>query len=272
MRERHQGRQPDDGRRHDPRRTLGRLRLLSTWATPPSTSPEQVGVSREDQDAFAYDVAPEVGRRDGGPASRPDRPGRRSLGARGPASISSADEFAPDGHDPQTLAQPAARLRKTGAPSPRATPPGLNDGAAACVVMSADEAYQAHELAPMATVAGLRPAAGVDREIMGTAPMPATRRLLEKAGWTAARARPDRGQRGLRGAGDLADGRELGWDYRQGQRERRCDRPRPSDRRVWCARAHHLLYEMRGRDARRGLATLCIGGGQGVALAVERAV
>jgi acetyl-CoA C-acetyltransferase len=68
----------------------------------------------------------------------------------------------------------------------------------------------------------------------------------------------------------IAVNREMGWDTSKDQRERRCHRDRPPDRRVGCRILVTLLHEMIRRDAKKGLASLCIGGGMGVALAIER--
>ena len=143
----------------------------------------------------------------------------------------------------------------------------INDGAAAVVVTSAEHAA-AHGLPVLATIRGWG-VAGVDPAIMGIGPVPATRKALAMAGW-------DLGDVDLIEANEafaaqsLAVTRELEWD--------------PDRVNVWggaIALGHPigasgarilttLLYGMRRRDARRGLATLCVGGGMGVSLLVER--
>ncbi|MBN8808684.1 MAG: acetyl-CoA C-acetyltransferase [Sphingomonas sp.] len=144
---------------------------------------------------------------------------------------------------------------------------GLNDGAAALVVMSADEAKRrgAPVLARIASWAS----AGVDPSIMGIGPVPASRRALEKAGWTIADLDLIEANEAF-AAQALSVGKELGWD---------ADRVNVNGGAI--AIGHPigasgarvlttLLYEMQRRDAKKGLATLCIGGGMGIAMCVER--
>jgi acetyl-CoA C-acetyltransferase len=144
---------------------------------------------------------------------------------------------------------------------------GINDGAAALVLMSADEAARrgATVLARVASWAS----AGVDPSIMGIGPVPATRRALEKAGWKIADLDLVEANEAF-AAQALSVGRELGWDP---------DRVNVNGGAI--AIGHPigasgarvlttLLHEMGRRDAKKGLATLCIGGGMGIALCVER--
>ena len=134
--------------------------------------------------------------------------------------------------------------------------------------MSADEANR-RELASLGRIAAFA-SAGVDPRIMGTGPIPATRRCLEKAGWTAVDLDLVEANEAF-AAQAICVNRELGLDT---------DKVNVNGGAI--ALGHpigasgarilvDLLYEMRRRGAYRGLATLCIGGGQGVALAVERA-
>ncbi len=98
---------------------------------------------------------------------------------------------------------------------------GINDGAAAVVLMKASEAAKLGKT-PLARIVSWAHA-GVDPAIMGTGPIPASRAALKKAGWKVERPRPGRGQRGVRRAGLRGQqGPRLG--YRQGQRQRRRDR------------------------------------------------
>jgi acetyl-CoA C-acetyltransferase len=144
---------------------------------------------------------------------------------------------------------------------------GLNDGAAALVVMSGAEAAR-RRLTPLARIASFA-TAGVDPAIMGTGPIPSSRRALERAGWTvgdldliesneafAAQSCAvvkdlgfDAGKVNVNG-GAIAIGHPIG----------------ASGARVLVT----LLHEMQKRQAKRGLATLCVGGGMGVAMCVER--
>ncbi|WP_296615125.1 acetyl-CoA C-acetyltransferase [Sphingomonas sp.] len=144
---------------------------------------------------------------------------------------------------------------------------GLNDGAAALVVMSADEA--AKRGAPVLARIASWASAGVDPSIMGIGPVPATRRALEKAGWSIADLDLIEANEAF-AAQALSVGKELGWDP---------DRVNVNGGAI--AIGHPigasgarvlttLLYEMAKRDAKKGLATLCIGGGMGIAMCVER--
>ncbi len=144
---------------------------------------------------------------------------------------------------------------------------GINDGAAAVVLMAAGEADR-RGVAPMARIVSWAHA-GVDPAVMGSGPIPASRKALEKAGWTlddldlveaneafAAQACAVNKDLGLDpekvnvNGGAIAIGHPIG----------------ASGARVLTT----LLFEMRRRDARKGLATLCIGGGMGIAMCVER--
>ncbi|MGL4313121.1 MAG: acetyl-CoA C-acetyltransferase [Sphingomonas sp.] len=144
---------------------------------------------------------------------------------------------------------------------------GLNDGAAALVIMSREEAERrgAPILARIASWASV----GVDPSIMGIGPVPASRRALEKAGWTLGDLDLIEANEAF-AAQALAVGKELGWDV---------DRVNVNGGAI--AIGHpigasgariltSLLYEMEKRDAKKGLATLCIGGGMGIAMCVER--
>jgi len=144
---------------------------------------------------------------------------------------------------------------------------GLNDGAAALVVMSADEA--AKRGAPVLARIASWASAGVDPSIMGIGPVPATRRALEKAGWSIADLDLIEANEAF-AAQALSVGKELGWDANKvnvnGGAIAIGHPIGASGARVLTT----LLYEMAKRDAKKGLATLCIGGGMGIAMCVER--
>lgn len=144
---------------------------------------------------------------------------------------------------------------------------GLNDGAAALVVMSADEA--AKRGAPVLARIASWASAGVDPSIMGIGPVPATRRALEKAGWSLADLDLIEANEAF-AAQALSVGKELGWDPDKvnvnGGAIAIGHPIGASGARVLTT----LLYEMAKRDAKKGLATLCIGGGMGIAMCVER--
>jgi acetyl-CoA C-acetyltransferase len=144
---------------------------------------------------------------------------------------------------------------------------GLNDGAAALVVMSADEA--AKRGAPVLARIASWASAGVDPSIMGIGPVPATRRALEKAGWSIADLDLIEANEAF-AAQALSVGKELGWDPDKvnvnGGAIAIGHPIGASGARVLTT----LLYEMAKRDVKKGLATLCIGGGMGIAMCVER--
>ena len=144
---------------------------------------------------------------------------------------------------------------------------GLNDGAAALVLMSADEA-KARGLEPLARIASWA-TAGVDPSIMGTGPIPASKKALEKAGWTVADLDLIESNEAF-AAQSLCVVKELGLDTAKvnvnGGAIAIGHPIGASGARILTT----LLHEMKRSGAKKGLATLCIGGGMGVALCVER--
>ncbi|MGF1444777.1 MAG: acetyl-CoA C-acetyltransferase [Pikeienuella sp.] len=144
---------------------------------------------------------------------------------------------------------------------------GLNDGAAALVVMSEAEASR-RGLAPLARIVSYA-TAGVDPAIMGTGPIPASKKALEKAGWSAADLDLVEANEAF-AAQACAVNKDMGWDPEKvnvnGGAIAIGHPIGASGARVLTT----LLHEMARRDAKKGLATLCIGGGMGVALCVAR--
>ncbi|WP_237477305.1 acetyl-CoA C-acetyltransferase [Lichenibacterium dinghuense] len=144
---------------------------------------------------------------------------------------------------------------------------GINDGAAAVVLMTAEEAEK-RGLKPLAKVVSWA-TTGVDPAVMGTGPIPASRKALEKAGWTVKDLDLVEANEAF-AAQALAVNKDMGWDpsivnvnggaiaigHPIGASGARC--------------LTTLLHEMKRRDAKKGLATLCIGGGMGIAMCVER--
>ena len=144
---------------------------------------------------------------------------------------------------------------------------GLNDGAAAVVLMSADEAGR-RGITPLARVRAWAQA-GVDPAVMGTGPIPASRRVLEKSGWSIDDLDLIEANEAF-AAQTCAVNKELGWNM---------DRVNVNGGAIaighpigasGCRILVTLLHEMVRQDAKKGLATLCIGGGMGIALTVER--
>lgn len=144
---------------------------------------------------------------------------------------------------------------------------GLNDGAAALVIMTAKEAAR-RGLTLLARIASWA-TAGVDPQIMGTGPIPSTRKALEKAGWKVGDLDLVEANEAF-AAQALAVNKDLGWNpdiVNVNGGAIAIGHPiGASGARVLVT----LLHEMAKRDAKKGLATLCIGGGMGVAMAVER--
>jgi acetyl-CoA C-acetyltransferase len=144
---------------------------------------------------------------------------------------------------------------------------GINDGAAAVVLMSAEEAKK-RGLKPLARIASWAQA-GVDPAIMGTGPIPASKAALEKAGWTTDDLDLVEANEAF-AAQAIAVNRELGWDTDKvnvnGGAIALGHPIGASGARVLVT----LLHEMQKRDAKKGLATLCIGGGMGIAMCLAR--
>ena len=144
---------------------------------------------------------------------------------------------------------------------------GINDGAAAVVLMSADNAAK-RGVAPLGRIVSWA-TVGVDPSVMGSGPIPASRRALEKAGWTADDLDLVEANEAF-AAQACAVNKDLGWDTSKvnvnGGAIAMGHPIGASGARI----LNTLLFEMQRRDAKKGLATLCIGGGMGIALCVER--
>jgi acetyl-CoA C-acetyltransferase len=144
---------------------------------------------------------------------------------------------------------------------------GINDGAAVVVLMSAKEAKK-RNLKPLARIVSWA-TAGVDPKVMGSGPIPASRKALEKAGWSAKALDLVEANEAF-AAQACAVNKDLGWDTDKvnvnGGAIAIGHPIGASGARVLVT----LLHEMQKRDAKKGLATLCIGGGMGIAMCVER--
>ena len=144
---------------------------------------------------------------------------------------------------------------------------GINDGAAALVLMSAEEAEK-RGLKPLAKIKSWAQA-GVDPSIMGSGPIPASRKALEKAGWTADDLDLVEANEAF-AAQACAVNKDMGWDPAivnvNGGAIAIGHPIGASGARI----LNTLVFEMKRRDAKKGLATLCIGGGMGVAMCLER--
>ncbi|MCF2133599.1 MULTISPECIES: acetyl-CoA C-acetyltransferase [Mycetohabitans] len=224
------------------------------------------GITREAQDQFAAlsqnkaEAAQKAGRFDDEivPIDIPQKKGE-------PVRFAT-DEFVRHGVSAESLAGLKPAFSKEGTVT-AANASGINDGAAALVVMSAKKA-EALGLKPLARIKAYA-SAGVDPEVMGMGPVPASRRCLERAGWSVADLDLMEINEAF-AAQALAVHQEMGWDVSKvnvnGGAIAIGHPIGASGARILVT----LLHEMRRRDVKRGLASLCIGGGMGVALAVER--
>jgi len=227
---------------------------------------KKYGVTRAAQDAFAVasqqkaEAAQKAGRfaAEIVPVMIPQR--------KGDPLAFAADEFPKHGTTLDSIAGLKPAFAKDGSVT-AANASGLNDGAAAVMVMSAARAKELG-LAPIATVRAYA-SSGVDPAIMGMGPVPASRRALEKAGWKAADLDLMEINEAF-AAQACAVNQEMGWDTAKINVNGGAIALGHPIGASGCRVLVTLLHEMQRRHARKGLASLCIGGGMGVALAVER--
>jgi acetyl-CoA C-acetyltransferase len=176
------------------------------------------------------------------------------------------DEYPKHGTTLETLAKLRAAFDKAGTVT-AGNASGINDGAAVAVLMSEAEAAR-RGVTPLARIVSWA-TAGVDPAIMGSGPIPASRKALEKAGWKAADLDLIEANEAF-AAQACAVNKDMGWDVSKvnvnGGAIAIGHPVGASGARV----LNTLLFEMQRRGARKGLATLCIGGGMGIALCVER--
>ncbi|MCH6589214.1 MAG: acetyl-CoA C-acetyltransferase [Proteobacteria bacterium] len=226
---------------------------------------EKWQLTREDQDAFAAASQQK--------AEAAQRAGRFkdeivavTVKTRKGETVVDTDEYPRHGTTAESLGKLRAAFAKDGTVT-AGNASGINDGAAAVVVMTADAAAE-RGITPLARIVSWA-TAGVDPAIMGTGPIPASRAALQKAGWKADDVDLIEANEAF-AAQALAVNRDLGWDT---------DRVNVNGGAI--AIGHPvgasgarilitLLHEMQRRDAKKGLATLCIGGGMGIAMCVER--
>lgn len=223
-------------------------------------------ISREQQDEFAAASQKKTERAQAKrvfeeeivPISIPQR--------KGEPVVFAMDEYPKQGVTAAGIAKLRPAFDKAGTVT-AANASGLNDGAAAVLVM-ARETAESLGLQALASIRAYA-SAGVDPAIMGTGPIPATRRCLEKAGWEIAQLDLVEANEAF-AAQALSVNNALGWDPEKVNVNGGAIALGHPIGASGCRVLVALLHEMRRRDASKGLATLCIGGGQGVALAVER--
>jgi acetyl-CoA C-acetyltransferase len=222
-------------------------------------------LSREQQDAFAAgsqqkaEAAQKAGR-------FKDELAPVTIKSRKGESVMDSDEYPKHGTTAESLAKLRPAFSKDGTVT-AGNASGINDGAAAVVLMTEEEAKR-RGITPLARIASWS-TNGVDPAIMGTGPIPASRAALEKAGWRADDLDLVEANEAF-AAQACAVNADMGWDLEKvnvnggaialghpiGASGTRC--------------LTTLLYEMQKRDAKKGLVTLCIGGGMGIAMCVER--
>ena len=177
-----------------------------------------------------------------------------------------SDEYIKDNVQLEKLATLRPAFSKEGTVT-AANASGINDGAAAMTVMSGEEVKKKN-IEPIARIVSWA-SAGVDPSIMGTGPIPASRKALEKAGWSVADLDLIESNEAF-AAQSCAVNKEMGWDTSKvnvnGGAIAIGHPIGASGARILVT----LLNQMKRQDAKKGLATLCIGGGMGVALCVER--
>lgn len=226
---------------------------------------EKYQISREDQDNFAVssqnkaEAAQKAGRFQ-------DEIVPVTLKTRKGEVIVESDEYIRHGATLEAMAGLRPAFKKEGTVT-AGNASGLNDGAAALVLMSAKTA-KARGITPLATIKSYA-TMGVDPAIMGTGPIPASKRALQMAGWGVQDLDLIEANEAF-AAQAIAVNREMGWNTEKvnvnGGAIAIGHPIGASGARVLVT----LLHEMQKRDAKKGLATLCIGGGMGVALCVER--
>ena len=228
---------------------------------------EKYGLTREMQDEFAVksqnkaEAAIKAGKFKDEivPITIPQR--------KGDPIVFDTDEHPTFGSTMEKVARLRPAFKKDGGTVTAANASGINDGAAAFVVMSKEKADELG-LTPMATIVSYA-TGGVDPSIMGVGPVPATRKALEKAGMTVDDLDLIEANEAF-AAQSLAVARDLNFDMDKvnvnGGAIALGHPVGASGARILVT----LLYEMAKRDAKTGLATLCIGGGQGQALIVKR--
>ncbi|WP_375201996.1 acetyl-CoA C-acetyltransferase [Hyphococcus sp.] len=227
---------------------------------------EKYQITREEQDAFAVasQNKAEAAKKEGKfeeeitPVTIKTRKGE---------IVFAEDEYIREGATIDGVSGLKPAFKRDGGSVTAANASGLNDGAAALVVMS-EEAAQQRGLEPLATIASWAHC-GVDPSIMGIGPAPASRLALQKAGWSLDDVDLIEANEAF-AAQALAVGKELGWDASKvnvnGGAIAIGHPIGASGARILTT----LLYELKRSGKSKGLATLCIGGGMGVALCVER--
>lgn len=223
-------------------------------------------ITRDEQDSFAVasQNKAEAARKDG---KFKDEIAPVTIKTRKGETVVDEDEYIKDGVTLEGIQKLRPAFDRENGTVTAANASGINDGAAAVVLMTAEEAKK-RKLEPLARIVSWAQA-GVDPAIMGSGPIPASRKALENAGWSIGDLDLVEANEAF-AAQACAVNKDLGWDTDKvnvnGGAIAIGHPIGASGARVLVT----LLHEMQKRDAKKGLATLCIGGGMGVAMCVER--
>jgi len=228
---------------------------------------EKWQITRDDQDSFAAasQNKAEAAQKDG---KFKDEIVPVTIKGRKGDTIVEEDEYIKAGVTADGLGKLRTVFKKEGGTVTAGNASGINDGAAAVVLMSKEEAEK-RGIEPLATIKSWA-TVGLDPAIMGAGPINASKKALEKAGWSASDLDLVEANEAF-AAQACAVNKELGWD---------ADKVNVNGGAIAIGHPigasgarilNTLLFEMKRRDAKKGLATLCIGGGMGVAMCVERA-
>ncbi|MBX9598029.1 MAG: acetyl-CoA C-acetyltransferase [Burkholderiales bacterium] len=228
---------------------------------------EKLGITKAEQDEFATasqnkaEAAQKAGKFDAQivPVTIPQR--------KGDPVVFAKDEFIKHGVTVESLAKLKPAFKKENGTVTAGNASGLNDGAAAVMLMSEAKAKELGLTPLVYIVAGS--SAGLAPEIMGLGPVYATKQVLAKAGWTHQDLDLVEANEAF-AAQALGVNKELGWDTSKVNVNGGAIAIGHPLGASGCRIFVDLLHEMKRRDAKKGLATLCIGGGMGVAIAVER--
>ena len=226
---------------------------------------EKWQISRDEQDAFAVasqnkaEAAQKAGK-------FADEIAAFTVKTRKGETIVAADEYIRHGATMEAMQKLRPAFAKDGTVT-AANASGLNDGAAAVLLMSADNAEK-RGIEPLARIVSYA-TAGLDPTVMGVGPIYASRKALKKAGWSASDLDLVEANEAF-AAQACAVNKEMGWDPEIVNVNGGAIAIGHPIGASGCRVLNTLLFEMQRRDAKKGLATLCIGGGMGVALCVER--
>jgi acetyl-CoA C-acetyltransferase len=224
------------------------------------------GVTREDQDAFAASSQQKAEAAQKAGKFTDEIVGIEIPSRKGPATIFDTDEYPKHGTTAESLAALRPAFDKAGTVT-AGNASGLNDGAAAVMMMSARKAAELG-LKPLAKIRAYS-SAGVDPKFMGMGPVPASRLCLSKAGWSVEDLDLLEINEAF-AAQAIAVNRDMGWDTAKVNVNGGAIAIGHPIGASGCRILVTLIHEMIRRDAKKGLASLCIGGGMGVALAIER--